>query len=174
MRKLLLSLAMATGLVSAALAMDTDGVTQLSSVEIEQQAEKLHPAALYILAGRLLEEGRGQEAANWMYAGQLRYRFLIEAGSGPVAQERLQFDVLSEQIGRPVNEYIAGDVDEWLAAMDWALEWDAANDNAVTPKAEHAAALQQVRSGLADLRAEVQANRDTIPEQREANGLENR
>ena len=46
----------------------------------------------------------------------------------------LLFSALTEQVGRPVNEYIAGNVDEWLAAMQWALDWDAANDNGVTSK----------------------------------------
>lgn len=174
MKRLLLSLAMATALVSAPLAVDTDGVGNLSNAEITQTAADLHPGALYILAGRLLEEGRGQEAANWMYAAQLRYRFLIEAGQDPMGQETLQFNALSEQIGRPVNEYIAGDVDEWLAAMDWALDWDATNDNGLTSKTAYAAELKRVRDGLEDLRAHVEANRETIPQERTANGLQNR
>lgn len=174
MKRLLLSILMATTLSSTALALDQDGVDALSNAQIEEQAEELHPGAMYILAGRLLEEGRGQEAANWMYAGQLRYRFMLEAGQDPMGQETLQFNALSEQVGRPVNEYIAGDVDEWLAAMDWALEWDAAHDNGVTSKTEHAALLERVRSGLESLRDKVEANRDSIPLEREANGLENR
>lgn len=174
MKRLLLSLVLATALASAPAAMDVDGFSSFSNAQIEDQAETLHPAALYILAARLLNEGKGQEAANWMYAGQLRYRFLIEAGEDPTGQDALQFNALSELVGRPVNEYIAGDVDEWLAAMDWALEWDAAHDNAVTSKTEHAAELEKVRSGLEDLRAKVEADRQTIPQEREANGLENR
>lgn len=108
-----------------------------------------------------------------MYAGQLRYRFLIKAGKDSAHQETL-FNSLSEQVGRPINEYIAGDVDEWLAAIDWALKWDAANDNAVTSKNDHAADLEEVRAGLERLRARVEANRNSIPQEREANGLENR
>ena len=77
-------------------------------------------------------------------------------------------------MGRPVNEYIAGDVDEWLAAMQWALDWDAANDNTITSKTDHADALTQVRDGLKRLMADVESNRDSIPKEREANGLENR
>jgi len=174
MKRLLLCFFMATALVSAPLALDSDGMGELSNSQIEQNAESLHPGALYILAGRLLEEGKGQEAANWMYAGQLRYRFMLEAGNDPMGQEMLQFNALSEQIGRPVNEYIAGDVDEWLAAMDWALAWDQANDNGVTSKLDYADELERVRSGLEDLRAKVEASRETIPQEREANGLENR
>lgn len=174
MKRLLLSLAMATALVSSPLALDQDGFGDLSTAQIEQQAPDLHPAALYILSARLFEAGKGQEAAKWMYAGQLRYRFMIEARGDTSGQEVLQLNALSEQVGRPVNEYIAGDVDEWLAAMDWALDWDAANENAVTSKTEHAAELEKVRAGLQALRDKVEASRDTIPRDREANGLENR
>lgn len=174
MKRLLLSLLVATTLNTAAFAVDQDGGGDLTNAQIEQQAEDLHPAAMYILASRLLEEGRGQEAANWMYAGQLRYRFMLEAGQNPMGQETLQFNVLSEEIGRPVNEYIAGNVDEWIAAMEWALEWDAAHDNFRTSKTEHAALLERVRSGLEGLIKQVEDNRESIPLEREANGLENR
>src|SRR5690606_29124085 len=138
------------------------------------QATTLHPSALYVLAARLLAEGRGQEAANWMYAGQLRYRFMILAGGDAAQEDEILFSALSETVGRPVNEYIAGDVDEWLAAMQWALDWDEANDNAQTSKSDHAATLDGVRAGLLGLMAQVEANRENIPREREANGLPNR
>jgi hypothetical protein len=174
MKLLLLSLLLATAMASAAPAQDVDSFDALSNVEIEAQATDLHPAALYLLSSRLLAEGKGQEAANWMYAGQLRYRFLITAADDAASEEGPLFGALSEQVGRPVNEYIAGNVDEWLASMRWALEWDAANDNGVTSKTEHAAALAEVRAGLESLIDQVEDNRETIPREREANGLENR
>lgn len=174
MKRLLLSLLMATAMVSVAPAQEASSFEALSNMEIEAQAADLHPAALYLLASRLLAEGKGQEAANWMYAGQLRYRFLITAENDSSSNEGVLFSALSEQVGRPINEYIAGDVDEWLAAMNWALEWDAANGNTVTSKTEHADALASVRSGLEDLIAQVEANRENIPKEREANGLDNR
>jgi hypothetical protein len=174
MKRMLLSLLFATAMVAAAPAQDVDGLEAMSNTKIEAQASDLHPAALYVLSSRLLAEGRGQEAANWMYAGQLRYRFLISAENDAASNEGVLFSALSEQVGRPVNEYIAGDVDEWIAAMNWALDWDAANDNGVTSKTEHAEVLEAVRSGLEGLIADVEANRDTIPQEREANGLENR
>jgi hypothetical protein len=146
----------------------------MTTAQLQDQAAELHPAALYVLAGRLLTEGKGQEAANWMYAGQLRYRFLLEAEGASGHDEAALFTALSEQVGRPVNEYIAGDVDEWLAAMDWALEWDAANDNALTSKEKNAAALAETRNGLESFRDTVEDQRDTIPEERQHNGLENR
>lgn len=174
MKRLLLCLLLATAMVSSSPAQDMPSLENLSNSEIVAQASELHPAALYVLSSRLLAEGKGQEAANWMYAAQLRYRFLISAGGKDARDEGVLFSALTEQVGRPVNEYIAGDVDEWLAAMQWALDWDAANENALTSKTEHAATLKEVRDGLESLMAEVESNRDRIPAEREANGLENR
>lgn len=174
MKRLLLSLLLATSLATAAPAQDVNSLETMSNIEIEQQAPDLHPAALYILSARLLSEGKGQEAAKWMYAGQLRYRFLLTAGGEDAREAGPLFGALTEQVGRPVNEYIGGNVDEWLAAMNWALEWDAANDNSVTSKTEHADDLAEVRAGLESLIADVEANRESIPREREANGLENR
>lgn len=143
--------------------------------ELIETAPEQHPAALYILAARLLGEGRGQEAANWMYAGQLRYRFLLAvAGEEAMRGDGPLFGALSEQVGRPVNEYIAGDVDEWIAAIDWALDWDEANDNSVTSKTDHAEELAEIRTGLVELRDSIDERREEIVRLREENGLENR
>ncbi len=149
-------------------------LSTITNEEIVAEAGDLHPAALYILASRLYAEGKGQEAANWMYAGQLRYRFMITARGEAAANERVLFSALSEQVGRPVNEYIAGDPDEWIAAMQWALDWDEATENGVTSKTEHAEALDEIRQGLRNLIEQVDTSREEIREQRTANGLENR
>ncbi|AUM75783.1 hypothetical protein [Paracoccus jeotgali] len=145
----------------------------MPSAQIAEQAESLHPSALYVLAARLLGEGKGQEAANWMYAGQIRYRFML-AAPGAAANDRVLFSALTEQVGRPVNEYIAGDPDEWIAAMEWALAWDEAHANGVTSKAAHSAELAKVRQGLIDLIAEVDSRREELRRHRIDNGLENR
>ncbi|MGV3491205.1 MAG: hypothetical protein ACO1OG_07780 [Devosia sp.] len=174
MRRVLLGLLFSTLLVTAPVA-QAQNFDNLTSEQIETQAADLHPAALYLLASRLLAEGRGQDAANWMYAGQIRYRFLLLAkGAGAGDSESVLFSALSEQVGRPVNEYIAGSVDEWLGAIDWALAWDKANPNGTTSKTRYAAQLEQTRTGLLGLRQQIEDNRDTIPIEREANGLPNR
>ena len=172
MPTLLSRILLAVMLICATPVLAQPRLEDMGIADLEAQAPELHPAALYVLAGRLLAQGEGQLAANWMYAGQLRYRFLIEAGGGE--DQRVLFSALSEQVGRPVNEYIAGNVDEWLAAIDWALEWDASYPNATTSKTEHAEALVSVRAGLERLRAQIEAQRETIPAEREKNGLENR
>ena len=165
---------LATGLPAQA---QTEPDYQTMSVEeLIAAAPELHPAALYILAARLMGAGDGYAAAQWMYAGQLRYRFLLatQGDDQPYSDDRILFSALSESVGRPINEYIGGDVDEWLAVIAWALDWDAKTDNLFLSKTEHAAALQEVRAGLAALRADIESQRDDIPRIREENGLENR
>ncbi len=59
-------------------AMPTD-LAQLTPAQIIADAETVHPAALYILATKLMAEGRMDDAVRWFYIGQLRYRFLLAA-----------------------------------------------------------------------------------------------
>lgn len=161
----------------AVLATPLASTAQSERVPLKQiiaTAPEQHPAVLYELAARLMAAGREQDAANWMYAGQLRYRFMMAALGDDAEDEGILFGALSEQVGRPVNEYIAGDVDEWIGAMQWALDWDAENENGVTSKTEFADELAKTRRGLEELIENVDASRETIAEQRAANGLPNR
>jgi hypothetical protein len=174
MKRLLFTALFVVALLTPSHSKDVGALENMTTAQLQDHAAELHPAALYLLAGRLLAEGKGQQAANWMYAGQLRYRFLLEAEGASGHDEAALFTALSEEVGRPVNEYIAGDVDDWLAAIDWALEWDAANDNVATSKREHAAALAKTRNGLESFRDTVEEQRATIPQERKLNGLENR
>ena len=174
MKRLLATLLLSCAVLLPGHARATENLDSMTSAQISQQAVSLHPSALYVLAGRLLAEGKGQEAANWMYAGQIRYRFMLTTAGAAAANERVLFPALTEQVGRPVNEYIAGDPDDWIAAMKWALDWDEAHENNVTSKAAHAAELAEVRQGLTDLIAKVESSREEIRRHRTDNGLENR
>lgn len=160
-----------TSLVAAQPAGNFDAIP---TTELIQTAPTTHPAALYMLSARLLGEGSGLEAAKWMYAAQLRYRFMIAALGEEATNEQTLFSALSESVGRPVNEHIAGDPDEWIAAMEWALDWDATHDNLLTSKVEFASELAEVRSGLEGLIVQVDANRQQIRKTRDANGLPSR
>ncbi|MDH4992361.1 hypothetical protein QEZ48_16215 [Aquamicrobium lusatiense] len=161
-------------LLAPAAAQELD-LERMTNEQIVAAAPDLHPSALYVLASRLLSEGKGQEAANWMYAGQLRYRILLAAAD---EAERMRqaplFSAFNEQVGRLVNEYIAGDVDEWVAAIDFALDWDEAKKNGLVTVADHAAEIAQVRAGLVAFRDSLGERREEIAREREKNGLENR
>ena len=154
---------------------DDQAFVEMPLEKLVETAPTQHPAALFVLASRLLADERGQEAAGWMYAGQLRYRFMLIADDAdPGSADATLFSALLEQVGRPVNEYIGGNVDEWIAAIDWALAWDARHDNAITSKSAHAAELAKVRTGLEELRTMIDQQRADIARQRSEAGLPNR
>ena len=172
----LLSLAAVAMLAAApARAFTDEAFVEMPIETLVETAPTQHPAALFVLASRLFADERGQEAAGWMYAGQLRYRFMLIADdAAPNSSDAVLFSALMEQVGRPINEHIGGNVDEWIAAIDWALAWDARHDNATTSKTAHADELAQVRSGLEELRTMIDAHRADIARQRNEAGLPNR
>lgn len=135
----------------------------------------LHPAELYRRAASLYGQGKRDEAVFWFYAGQLRYRFHLAArpelkpGGDPAL-----FGALSEQVGRPMNEWAFGDPDALVATLDQVLAWDAATPNTFTPKDQFAEALERSRDGLRELRDQVTDQKQEILRQREENGLTNR
>lgn len=144
-------------------------------VELERRVTGEHPSAYFILASRSFEAGKRDEATRWLYVAQLRYRFHIAANPGlPPDGDSALFGSLMETIGRPINEWAGGDVDGWIAAMQNALDWDAANPNGFTSSRAHPAELRTVRAGLADLIVSIEAQRDEIPGERARNGLESR
>lgn len=176
MRAMVVALFLALGLnVTSANAQSDANVGEMTTAQLVAAAPTLHPAALYVLAARFMNEGEGIEAANWMYAGQLRYRFLLVARNAqPSDDDMILFSALSESVGRPVNEYIGGNVDEWIAAINWALEWDAEHDNPLTSKTASSDALATVRNGLLEFRDSLEERREEIPRLRAENGLPNR
>ena len=129
----------------------------------------------YRRASELFGAGRREEASYWFYRGQFRYRVHLEARPSldPSGDPAL-FASLNETLGRPINEWAFGDLPALAATLDRVLEWQAANDDAFTPKAEFVAAHEEVRAGLEALKAHVLAERDAIQAQRKANGLPNR
>lgn len=169
-----LFVALGLGFGQPAQAQEAD-LKKMTDAQIITQAAELHPSALYVLSARLMAKGQHQEAANWMYAGQLRYRILLTANKvDPASSDRVLFSALSEQVGRPVNEHIAGDVDEWITAINWALHWDATTPSPLLDRTQHAAAITQVRDGLVKLRDDVDGRRAEIARERTKNNLPNR
>ena len=148
---------------------------KLTPDQLKTGIEKRHPAACYILATKLFEAGKRDEAVFWFYAGQLRYRFHLGANrSLPPDGDPALFASLSEVVGRPINEYAFGDLTELVATIDKVLDWDEKTANGFTIKAGHEAVLKEVRDGLLKMRDYVKENGDQIRAQRKQNGLENR
>lgn len=134
-----------------------------------------HPAFYYVLATRLFEANRKDEAVQWFYAGQLRYRIRLACHPdlAPDTEPAL-FGSLHETVGRRINEYAAGSPRAWAATMERALAWDAATRNGFEPKAACQAAIADQRRGMGELIAHVRANEPQIRRDRAANGLPNR
>ena len=64
MKTIIAALLLSWGLLSAGHAQEGSAIDTMPSAQIVEQAGSLHPSALYVLASRLLAEGKGQEAAN--------------------------------------------------------------------------------------------------------------
>lgn len=163
---------------SACTAQETQPVpadpAQQTPAQIIEQAETVHPATLYVLASKLMAEGRMDDAVRWFYIGQLRYRFHLATDPATMAEDQPLFSALSESVGRPINEYAFGDVDAAVAQIDAALAWDAAHPNSFTSKERYARELAETRTGLQRLRDDMMARKEEIRETRTRNGLENR
>lgn len=148
------------------------GMALMSATAQAQEADpKLQPAAYFQQAGEAFERGDTDQATFLLYVGQLRYRAYLAANPDldPSGDPAL-FASLMEVVGRPINEYAFGDVEEAVGLIDKALAWDAANPDPAIPEAIR----QSNREGLMGLRDQMLEEADTIAEQRTENGLENR
>jgi hypothetical protein len=161
--------------VAAGAADPLDDVVKKTPDQLVRGIESQHPAVYFVLARKLFEAGRKDEATFWYYAGQLRYRFYLKATPGldPSGDPAL-FGSLSEVIGRPINEWAFGDLDALRATLDRVLAWDDRSPNGFTAKDRHRAALDETRAGLRGLIAHIRDNAGSIRQQRATNGLENR
>jgi hypothetical protein len=137
--------------------------------------ENQHPSTYYILATKLFEKGKKDDAVFWFYVGQLRFRFHVSANPNldPSGEPALLAS-LNAVIGQPINEYGFGDLKALADTLARVLSWDEKTPNGFTSTKDHAAEWKMVRDGLGELRKHVMENGDSIRAQRKANGLENR
>ena len=140
---------------------------------LERMAPDEHPAAYFVLAQRTFDAGRKGDAVRWLYVGQLRWRVHLQSHPDlPVDGDPALFASMMETIGRPINEWAGGDVDQWIESLQSALDWDAKHPNGFTPKSKHPSEYASVRSGLREFIATLNEKRDTIAKRREENGLD--
>ncbi|MCX5660826.1 MAG: hypothetical protein NTW19_14055 [Planctomycetota bacterium] len=133
--------------------------------------ESKHPATYYILARKLMSAGEKDDAVFWYYAGQLRYRYHLAANPKlePSGDPAL-FGALSEDVGRPINEYAFGDIPKLAATIDKVLAWDDSNANGFTAKTLAPEQLEKVREGLSKLKTKILAEKDEIMRKRKEAG----
>jgi hypothetical protein len=148
----------------------------LSIEQLKNGIENQHPAYFYYLAKKLFVAGQKDDAVFWFYAGQLRYRVYLAVNKDKLdpSGDPAVFSALSEEVGRPINEYAFGDIPQLAKTIDAVIAWDQSHDNALTPRAQHKSQYDQIVSGLTEMRDQVLQQADSIRKTRTANGLPNR
>lgn len=133
-----------------------------------------HPSNYITLAAAQFEEGNKQQAVKWYYVGQIRYRAYLKANPGlsPWDDPAL-FSSLTRTVGTPLNEYIGGDIDQWIQTIDEAIKWHNDHPDHFLDKESHRDIYAAVLADLEELKAHIDANRKEIILERAANGLEN-
>lgn len=162
----------------AATSNDTVESNDFNNQSIEQLQSGItakHPVSYIVLAAKLFKEGAKEDAAEWYYIGQIRYKAYLQANPNlPLDGEPALFASLIDVIGTPINRYIAGDVDLWVTTIDNALIWHASNDDNFIGKEKNKKIYDGIVQGLEDFKEYVISNKETIRQARSANGLENR
>jgi len=173
--KKILTLFFALTFVGCASAIQQDYNAQ-SVEELKEAIESEHPAAYYILASKLMEKGKHDDAVFWFYVGQLRYRFHLGVNEGKLdpSGDPALFSSFSYVIGTPVNEYAFGDLDTLAKTFDRVIEWDATNPNGFTSKTVHKKEHEETVEGLRKLKFMIIEQADDIRKSRLEAGLENR
>jgi hypothetical protein len=148
----------------------------LSIEQLKNGIENQHPAYFYYLAGKLFAAGQKDDAVFWYYAGQLRYRVYLAVNKDKLdpSGDPAVFASLSEEIGRPVNEYAFGDIPQLTKTIDAVIAWDQSHDNALTPRDKYKSQYDQIVSGLTQMRDQVLQQADSIRKTRSSHGLPNR
>jgi hypothetical protein len=113
------------------------------------------------------------EAVFWFYVGQLRYRVYMAANNGNPSGDPALFASLTEEVGRPINEYAFGDIPQLAKTIDAVIGWDRSQPNPLTPHDKYQSEYKENVAGLVRLRDYILRNRESIRKTRAANGLGN-
>lgn len=109
-----------------------------------------------------------------MYRGQFRARLTLLANPNqPEDAGPALFASLSETVARPINQWLGGDRDDWIAAMQCARKWAAENDDPTYPRRRYGNIHANVLAGLDELIASIPPKAE-LRAQRRAAGLRNR
>ena len=148
----------------------------LSIDQLKNGIENQHPAYFYYLAKKLFTANQKDDAVFWFYAGQLRYRVYLAVNKDKLdpSGDPAVFSALSEEVGRPINEYAFGDIPQLAKTIDAVIAWDQSHDNSLTPRPKYKSQYDQIVSGLTQMRDQIVQQADSIRKTRTANGLQNR
>ncbi len=169
-----LGFAAAMACASGASAAPSDGIPEAIAAargepvdQLTRDVEHLHPLAMILLAKRLYDDGRKDEAVFWFYEGQLQWRsrFLIypELNRGGDAlsgeSEAEMFERLIDSIKPDINQYASDDPPTFVKAIDRVLAWDAAHPDAFAPLGP---GKDKVRKTFVDLQTYVATHADDL------------
>lgn len=135
-----------------------------------------NPAEDYQTAMEAFAQGDRQTAGCLFYRAQFRFRLRLGANPGldPSGEPAL-FASLQEAVGRPINEWLGGDKEDWLRAIGCGVAFGRAGDDPLTPRKQFPEAWADALAGIEALRAQVEATSEAdIRAQREAAGLPSR
>ncbi len=149
-----------------------ESMANLPTAEIERRLPNEPPSNYYGYAGRLWAAGEKDKAVFWLYAGQLRFRFLLltEPKADPSGDPAL-FASLQETIGTPINVYAGADTGKWVSQINAVLKWDSDTPNGFTSKTKFSQQWKEARNGLVQLRDYIASHGDEIRKQREQQGI---
>jgi hypothetical protein len=114
---------------------------------------RTHPIAMWLLAKRLYDVDRRDEAVFWFYLGQLRWRTCLQQTSSCGGRE--QYGRLFETIGPDLNTHGFRSLPTLQSTVDAVLTWDESHPDGF---ATDAAIKEQQRQGMREMVAYAQAH----------------
>jgi hypothetical protein len=160
-------------------AMATASFAGMAACSLPKYGDSANIDQLYAPMVECLAQGRVLEAGKLYYAVELRMRALGKADESPRGT-RASIKKLQKEYGPKINGYLGGDIREWLSALDWAKEFDAASPwpemaDLFAKAGDSEASLAsrgQARSELSSLRAHVASlDRKAFYAKRKESGL---
>ncbi|MEO0864378.1 MAG: hypothetical protein AAFY39_07280 [Pseudomonadota bacterium] len=128
----------------------------------------------YKRAAELYNGGARLQAGCVMYRGQFRARLMMMADPDlPPDGAPALFASLNEMVARPINQWLGGDRDDWIAVLECARQWAAENDDPDYPRRRYGAEHARVLAGLEEL-IDALPSQAELRAQRRAAGLPNR
>jgi hypothetical protein len=126
-----------------------------------------------VAAAERFEAGERRLAGCLLYRAQFRARLLAAVDPAAGAEMGALMGSMMEVVGRPINEWLGGDRDDWIDAMTCAADWARTADDPLVPRAAAPRARARTLAGLEGLIASIPPA-DELRRQRAANGLANR
>ncbi|MBI3437937.1 MAG: hypothetical protein HY054_04685 [Proteobacteria bacterium] len=158
-RSLVLAIAVALGATGAqAQTLGSNDVAIARELPVDDLIRTLdqgrtHPITMLLLAKRLYDLDRRDEAVFWFYAGQLRWRACLRQNPSCGGSE--QFGRLFETIGPDLNQHGFRTLAALQSTVNAVLAWDESHPD---PFTTDPATKEQQRQGMRDMVAYAQAH----------------